>query len=126
MGRLLQIAARLKTVQIENKDFRYIFEAYDSEQTLFYVDPPYLDREFYYKAQAEKFTLEDHKDLAKILHNIRGKACVSYYPHPFVDKAYKGWRRVAKKVTAWAYGVTRTSSKAGKRPHRIELLLMNY
>ena len=126
MGRLLEVAIRLKNVYIENKDFRYIFKTYDSEETLFYVDPPYLEREYYYKAQAEKFTLEDHKDLAEILQNIRGKACVSYYPHPFIDKAYKGWRRVAKQVVAWSYGVTGVGSRTGKRPKRVELLLMNY
>lgn len=125
IGRLLEVALRLKTVQIENKDFRYIFKTYDSEETLFYVDPPYLKHEHYYKGQAEAFTLKDHKDLAVILNQIQGKACVSYYPDPFIDKAYEGWRQARKTVTAWSYGVTRTS-KSGRRPKRTELLLMNY
>lgn len=126
MNRLWDVAMRLQGVQIENSDFRKIFETYDTETTLFYVDPPYITHEHYYpKTQVEPFTLDDHKDLAQILNNIQGKACVSYYPSPFVDVAYKGWRRTKKTVRAWAKGVTK-QSKTGRRPFRTELLLMNY
>lgn len=121
--RLFNIAARLKNVQFENKDFREIFKLYDAEDTLFYVDPPYLGVEDRY--QSSNFTMEDHKDLARTLHTIRGKACVSYYPHPFVDKIYRDWRRVERTVYAWSHGIT-VNNPTVHKPTRTELLLMNY
>jgi len=36
-------AARLRRVQVEKKDFEYIFDRFDSEDTLFYCDPPYIE-----------------------------------------------------------------------------------
>lgn len=41
-------AKRMQGVMIENRDFREIIEKYDSEEALFYVDPPYIGREKYY------------------------------------------------------------------------------
>lgn len=39
---LPQVAARLMRVQVEHYDFRLIFKIYDTPDTLFYCDPPYL------------------------------------------------------------------------------------
>lgn len=117
IGRLFTIAMRLKRVQIEHRDFKLIFKIYDSKDTFFYCDPPYIGvRDRYAKSQ---FTIQDHKDLAIILNKIKGKACTSYYPHPFVDNAYRKWRRLEKQVKE-------SASSSLKKGKRTELLLMNY
>lgn len=125
--RLLQVASRLRGIYIENKDFREIFKIYDSKDTLFYVDPPFVESEHYYargKFQP-KFTMQDHKDLATILHNVQGKVALNYYPHPFIDKAYKGWRRIEREIFKSAAGIFGKHKKV-HRPKVKLLLLMNY
>jgi DNA adenine methylase len=83
-------ADRMKGVMIEHDDFRKIIEKYDSQDTLFYVDPPYIGREKFY---AGGFTEKDHRDLAALLKEIKGKAIVSYYDDPLLLELYPNWRR---------------------------------
>src|SRR5690606_6635141 len=80
----------MKNVMIDNRDFREIIRVYDSPDTLFYVDPPYIGREKYY---AGGFTEQDHRDLAEMLNKVSGKVVLSYYDHPLVDELYHNWTR---------------------------------
>lgn len=110
----------MKTVMIDNRDFRDIVRVYDSPTTLFYVDPPYIGREKYYAlTEADREKPERlHRDLAEILNNIYGKAIISYYYHPFLDELYPNWRRE-----------TFTSARQvvnGNNNIAEELLLMNF
>ncbi|MDH5786665.1 MAG: DNA adenine methylase [Candidatus Bathyarchaeota archaeon] len=120
--RLVEVSNRLRNVQIETADFRKIIATYDSADTLFYCDPPYFDAEFYYDAP---FCLKDHRNLAEILHKVKGKVCLSYSPHPKVDELYAGWNRDSKMTTTHSFGITKYS-KHKHRPKRTELLLMNF
>ncbi len=45
---------------------------YDSSDTLFYVDPPYVGAENCYKITSG-FGINEHENLAKILANVKGK-----------------------------------------------------
>jgi len=108
-------AERMKTVMIDNRDFREIFRVYDSPGTLFYVDPPYIGREKYY---AGGFTDKDHRDLAEILNKIQGKAILSYYDDPLLSELYPNWHRETYQVARQV--VNGNNNKAE------ELLLMNF
>ncbi|KKX53259.1 DNA adenine methylase [Brevibacillus borstelensis] len=110
-----EFAERIRGVMIENDDFRTIIEKYDTPDTLFYVDPPYIGREKYY---AGNFTEKDHRDLAHMLNGIKGKAVVSYYDDPLLRELYKGWRR--EKLESYKQVVNGGDSYAE------ELLLMNF
>ncbi|WDL69799.1 DNA adenine methylase [Helicobacter winghamensis] len=81
-------AQRLKPVSIENLDFRDFIVRYDSDVTLFYLDPPYVGTENYYKNK-KTFDLKDHKDLCKLLKSIKGKFLLSYNDCELVRKLYK-------------------------------------
>lgn len=124
VDRLTEITRRMRNVQIEQKDFRELISIYDSEEVLFYLDPPYD-----FKASSAsgtrysfKFSEQDHRDLAVILSRIQGKAIVSYYPTPLVDSLYTGWNRINVDVMKGSGGV----DEENKKEKATELLLCNY
>jgi len=68
---ILKYADTWRDVVIENLDFRDVIRRYDSERTVFYLDPPYVDRaEDYYSTP---FTANDLRDLAVMLTQVRGR-----------------------------------------------------
>ena len=84
--RLYEIRDRLRNVVIENKDFEYILDMYNRDDTFFYLDPPYLPETRtntnYY---THEMTYEDHEKLLDILKGIKGKVMLSGYPSELYD-----------------------------------------
>jgi DNA adenine methylase len=91
---LPDIATRLLRVQIENRPALELIKLYDSKDTLFYCDPPYVHAARG-DSKAYRFEMEDkeHQDLARMLTRCRGKVAVSGYRCELMDDLYKGWRR---------------------------------
>lgn len=110
-------AERMRGVMIESKDFRVIIPKYDDEHTLFYVDPPYVGREKYY---AGGFSEQDHRELAKLLHDVKGKVVLSYYSDPLVSELYGDWYQ--EKFDAYKQVVGHEGIETATE----ELLLMNF
>jgi DNA adenine methylase len=71
---------------IEGLDFIDCINKYDSENTLFYVDPPYFNTENYY--HFHNFDRQRHRELSNILSNIDGKFCLSYYYNRMLEELY--------------------------------------
>ena len=92
---LPEIHARLQRVQIENQDFRKLIPKYDSEDTFFYLDPPYiLDTRKSGEAYECEMTDDDHKELVEILLNIKGQAILSGYENDiYKPLGNAGWQR---------------------------------
>ena len=114
---LPEIAERLLRVQIENRPAIEVIKLYDSPQTLFYCDPPYVpgtrgDR----RAYGFEMNEEAHRELAYVLHQCRGKAAVSGYRCRLMDELYGDWRRIDAPVK---------TCHSVKEP-RQEALWMNY
>lgn len=91
---LPEIALRLLRVQIENRPALQVIRLYDDRDALFYCDPPYPhcargDR----KAYGFEMTEEEHRELADLLHGIKGRAAVSGYRCALMDKLYRDWVR---------------------------------
>lgn len=87
---------RLKAVQIENMDYKELLRKYDGEDTLFYLDPPYIHetRKMTYE-YAHELQNEQHKELVDILLHIKGKAILSGYNHEIYNKLLEnGWNKV--------------------------------
>lgn len=110
-----QFAERMKSVMIDNRDFRDIFRVYDAPSTLFYVDPPYIGREKYY---AGGFDEQDHRYLAEILNSIKGKVILSYYDDPLLLELYPNWSRETFQAARQVVN--------GNNNVATELLLMNF
>lgn len=124
---LLDIAKRLRKVVIENLDFAEVIKRYDKPDTFYYIDPPYYgvyddnnDPSLTYYGQM--FPMERHAELAELLRSIQGKAMVSYYPHPDLDKLYEGWRRAEIPAIKWSKG----KEEGVPKERSVELVLMNY
>ncbi len=92
---LPHIAERLMRVQIENRPAMDVVKIYDSEETLFYCDPPYPhESRGDSKAYLYEMSDDEHRNLAKCLGSVQGKVVLSGYDCPLMTKLYKGWRRV--------------------------------
>ena len=113
------IAKRLRGVTIECLDYSDCIQRYDSEDTLFYCDPPYLNTEDYYGKGC--FTLEDHHKLAELLHDIKGQAMVSHYANGLYDDLYKGWHRYEYQSFKGSY-----KSEGELKPKTLECLYTNF
>lgn len=91
LKRFDEINERLKNVSVENKDFEGLIKLYDSDETLFYLDPPYYKTEKYYK-NGHQFTEYDHFRLCELLKNIKGKFILSYNDNDFIRELYKNFK----------------------------------
>ncbi|MDA8383451.1 MAG: DNA adenine methylase, partial [Betaproteobacteria bacterium] len=111
------IAERLLRVQIENRPAVDLIRLYDSADTLFYCDPPYL-HETRGDSNAYGFEMDTagHEELAAALRKINGKAAISGYRCAAMDKLFKGWSRFDAPVK---------QCHSIKKP-RQECLWMNY
>ena len=89
------IIDRLIRVQIDNAPALEVIRRYDTPETLFYLDPPYVhdsrgDRHAYYG----EMTDSEHTELAHLLRQIKGRAAISGYRNDLYDSLYAGWHRV--------------------------------
>lgn len=92
---LPEIVQRLQRVQIENAPAVEVIQRYDTVDTVFYVDPPYV-----HSARGDsvaygyEMTDEDHENLAHVLQAVRGRVVLSGYRTSLYDHLYANWRRV--------------------------------
>ncbi|MDG4811895.1 DNA adenine methylase [Hydrogenovibrio sp. 3SP14C1] len=119
-GKLDMFTNRLASVQVENKNALDLIEKYDTEQTLFYLDPPYvLDTRTaraygYYR---EEMTDDQHDQLIDLILQLKGFVIISGYDHEIYDRLLNnGWKKRQKS--------SRISSNRGTET-RIECLWMN-
>ena len=114
-------AKRLKGVTIENKSFLDLIPLYDKEDTLFYLDPPYVATEGYYK-NTKGFGLKEHRELAKILRDVKGEFLLSYNDCDLVRELYRGFNvRFTKEIE---YTLGKNMHKRAKRVQ--EVFITNY
>jgi DNA adenine methylase len=104
MDHLMQIAQRFDGVQVENDDAFNVLQRYDSKNTLFYVDPPYLASTRCMRWQGDAYECElannsDHERLAQALHDLSGMVVLSGYPSDLYNRLYADWRSEIKIVT---------------------------
>ncbi len=110
---------RFQGVTIEQLDFCRCIPKFDAPTTLFYCDPPYLLglRAAGGKGYVHEMSAEDHRHLAWMLRQVKGKVIVSGYPSELYDHLYAGWRTDTKAVSA--------NGQRGAVP-RTEVLWMNF
>ena len=73
--------------KIYHKDYKEIFKLYDSEDTVFYLDPPYYGKEDFY--DLPRFDIDFHKELHDEIKKLKGKVILSYEGVNFIFKLYE-------------------------------------
>ena len=92
---LSEIVQRLQRVQFENAPALDVIRRYDTKQTVFYLDPPYVPSvRGDVSAYGYEMKEQDHKSLADVLQAVRGRVVLSGYRSTLYDRLFKKWRRV--------------------------------
>ena len=114
---LPEIAQRLLRVQIENDTAINVIKRYDNEETLFYCDPPYPhssrgDNNAYRYEMADY----EHRKLARVLKDVKGKVALSGYHCDLLDDLYRDWKAIEAPV----------KKIHSVKTERVEVLWVNY
>lgn len=96
---------RLAGVVIENRQAADCITQHDTNESLIYVDPPYVLDTRYMKEKTQCYRHEmadtDHIKLAELLHNVSGMVVLSGYPCPLYDEElYADWTRIERQAFA--------------------------
>lgn len=113
LRRLAEIQDRLKGVTILSQDYKKIIMKYDSPNTFFYLDPPYLEVDL----SEYQFKTINIDDLFNLLSNLKGKFMLSYNDHPTIRKIFQQFR-IRSIETLYVVG--------GKTRYVKELIITNY
>lgn len=107
---------RLRTVLIESRPALELFPLYDSVQTAWFVDPPYMHetRAWDHRSiYSHELSVADHVELLATLQALSGSVLLAGYRCELYDDTLTGWRRVDVRARA-----------QGNRP-RIESMWLN-
>ena len=92
------IIERLQGVVIENRNAFELIDQHDSENTLFYADPPYVhSTRNTRKAYRIEMSDADHAALAEKLNGATGAVVVSGYESDLYNELYPGWTKSCRK-----------------------------
>lgn len=119
VDKLDDIAERLLRVQIENRPAINVIKLYDSKETLFYCDPPYIhttrgDRNAY----KFEMTDEQHTELAITLNNVEGMVAISNYDCELMRELYP--------APKWSMVISPEKTIHSTKDKRQEILWINY
>lgn len=108
---LYDVAERFMEVTLECDDALRVIARFDSPETLFYVDPPYvLSTRSTSHRNAYRFEMTDyeHVALARCLHTSAGAVVLSGYDNRIYSELFRTWHSVYKRTRTAAAHTTRT------------------
>jgi DNA adenine methylase len=110
---------RLRLTQIECNDAIKVINNFDSEDTFFYLDPPYYNADM---GPYKGYTIDDYKILLETIMGIKGKFLLSSYPSQILEeyKTINKWNQleINKNLDM--------SSNLKERKRKTEVLTKNY
>lgn len=131
-GHVDSFVARLRTVTLECAPALDLIGKYDAPAALFYVDPPYLreTRTAHGRSYRYEMTREEHVELARVLHSLRGMVILSGYDSGLYQDLYGDWHAERKDTQADG-SVTRTEvlwvnphARLANRPGLFEMVTL--
>jgi len=118
LARLEDYARRMGRVQIEQRDAIEVLRHWDTPDTVYYVDPPYVhstrvkgDTAVYQGGEPDDAC---HSRLLEALTGLQAAVVLSGYACPLYDGQLADWDRVDIQTACYAAGRTRTSKLQGK------------
>ena len=130
---LAQWHDRISRVQIDNMDGIECIKYWDTTDTVFYVDPPYvLETRKCRSLYSKEPDLSYHERLVETLLQVKGKVLISCYDHPVYRPLNDmGWHKLTKDTACHMIGKIRNSSFQGvgnvkANAPRTETLYMNF
>ena len=111
---IVEIAERLRKVQIENRPALEVIKRFDYGDVFMYLDPPYLLGTRTGKQYMHEMKDTDHEELLKLLLQSKAKVMVSGYESEMYNDYLKDWNKVS------------FSSCAEQGKPRTEVVWMNY
>ena len=117
------LITRLKNIQIDNSPATENIKRFDTADTLFYCDPPYVLTSRVESKVFNDYEMSDdeHKELASVLHNVKGRVAISGHRCELYDELYGDWQRHDKDCFLSAGNKAKNESK-----RRIDSLWCNY
>jgi DNA adenine methylase len=94
---MYEASKRLASIQIENRDAFKLIGEMDADDTLFYLDPPYVtETRSDKKRYAHELTDELHHLLATVVKKVKGFVILSGYACRMYKQLYEldGWHRI--------------------------------
>lgn len=111
---IVDIAERLRCVQVENRPAIEVIQRFDFENVFMYLDPPYLLKTRHQKQYMFEMTDDDHEQLLHTILHSKAKIMISGYESNMYNDYLKNWN---KKTFA---------SCAEHGGNRKEVIWMNY
>lgn len=98
------IIERLRGVVIESKDALEVIEQHDSENTLYYLDPPYV-KDTRYQGQKTKeyhheMTDDQHIELCEFIKTVKGYVILSGYDNEIYNDMLPEWKKISRSALA--------------------------
>ena len=121
--KLEPIIARLRYLQIDNRPAIDVIQRNDTADTLFYCDPPYASGSRVSAKDYGKYEMSDadHRELASVLHNVKGRVAISGYRCELYNELYGDWVRHDK-----GYHVRSSNKAKVETNRRVDSLWCNY
>lgn len=111
---IVEIAERLRCVQIENRPALEVIERFDYDNVFMYLDPPYLLGTRAGKQYKHEMTDAEHEKLLQTILQSRAKIMISGYESEMYNDYLSGWEKKQFRSCAEHHGT------------RTEVVWMNY
>lgn len=118
--RIEPIHSRLKTVVIENLDWKTCFARYDRPTTFMYLDPPYPNNKCNYAYNMRSW--DEHITLAHHLYSAKCKWILSSYNSPETHNLYKDYHI----IPVQSFSGMNAKKNSAERVLNNEVLIANF
>lgn len=122
LDRITGLHKRIAEIYVDCLDFRRCIRNWDTEDTFFFMDPPYRG-----STQANRICMsdEDYSDLAQICRKLQGKFLLTVNAESFFRELFDGFTFETKRCMLSAKGVTRNATLK-TRGHYAHYFIRNY
>src|SRR5436853_3428866 len=108
------VHSRLMRVMIDHKNAFDVIDTYDTKQTFFYLDPPYVHSTRKAGTYKHELSDDDHRKLVAKLLKVKASVMLSGYRNPIYERLEsEGWNRIDWQTVSHAAGRTRLTKIQG-------------